>query len=208
MADLDQFVDSLCKNSFAIIDDFLPVHHYKQLLNLVGNIYEDGQFKTARIGRQQNTQHNQSIRRDKIYWLEKPSEHPAIHPYFEMLNKIIALLNQTLFLALVEFEAHLAVYQPGDFYRRHIDQFTDTSDRRISCVYYLNPGWQDNFGGELKLYNNQDQLLCTTLPLGNRFICFTSNLPHEVCETRQTRYSITSWLKIRSQVPVPLLINV
>ena len=48
----------------------------------------------------------------------------------------------------------------------------------------------------------QDELIQDITPCGNRFICFKSELPHEVCLTLQTRYSIAGWMKTRSVFPV------
>ena len=53
-------------------------------------------------------------------------------------------------------------------------------------------------GGQLNLYNQQDELIRAVFPEGNRFICFNSELPHEVALTHQTRYSITGWMKTRT----------
>ncbi|MBI2785834.1 MAG: 2OG-Fe(II) oxygenase, partial [Legionella longbeachae] len=78
------------------------------------------------------------------------------------------------------------------------DQFASQKTRKISCVYYLNSNWQLEFGGELKIYDEEGQLLQNVLPIENRFICFSSELPHEVCLTHQPRYSITGWMKTRS----------
>ena len=58
--------------------------------------------------------------------------------------------------------------------------------------------WKVEYGGELKLYTTDGQLIENVLPLENRFICFNSELPHEVCVTHQPRYSITGWMKTRS----------
>ena len=122
----------------------------------------------------------------------------AVNTYLSEIKKLSETLNQSLFLGLVDYEAHFSIYQPNNFYKKHVDQFATTQDRRISCVYYLNDEWREAFGGELKLYNKTDQLLANIMPIGNRFVCFNSDIPHEVCTAHQTRYSIAAWLKIRS----------
>jgi len=55
-------------------------------------------------------------------------------------------------IGLFEFECHFAHYAPGAFYRRHLDQFAGGGRRRVSTVLYLNSGWRDGDGGELRLY--------------------------------------------------------
>lgn len=192
---LDQLI---YQQGYALIDDFLSIDHANSLLNSAQKLNEEQQFTHAKIGGQAKAQHQQLIRRDKIYWLNEQSDDPAIQAYFMAIQKIAQHLNQSLFLGLFHFESHFAIYQVDDFYRKHIDQFATNLDRRISCVYYLNNHWQDNDGGELKLYDEQEQLVTTILPIVNRFICFNSHLLHEVCTTKKTRYSIAGWLKTRT----------
>lgn len=194
----NQIADDICLRGFHIIDNFLIPDHYHALQKSLSLLYESGSFQPAKIGNKSGKSTNTQIRNDEICWLDKSEDDVAIRGYFTEMDKLSGLLNQSLFLGLTNYEAHFAIYQPNNFYRKHIDQFATTKDRRISCVYYLNDDWQQAFGGELKLYDKEDQLLTQVLPIGNRFICFNSDLPHEVCTAYQTRYSIAAWLKVRS----------
>ncbi len=198
LIDNDLITNNLCTYGFHIIDDFLELHHYQSLRKVAKEMHNNGFFKSAKIGPIVNAQHNNTIRTDEICWLDECSAEPAIHAYLKQTTHVANILNQSLFLGLIEFETHFAAYQPGSFYKKHIDQFASKKTRKISCVYYLNEDWQDGFGGELKLYNKEDQLIQTVSPLPNRFICFNSELPHEVCLTHRSRYSITGWMKTRS----------
>lgn len=167
-------------------------------------MHHQGLFKSARVGPIVQAQQNNTIRTDEIYWLDEGSEEPAVQAYLKNAFQIAHILNQSLFLGLIEFETHFAAYHPGSFYKKHIDQFATKKTRKISCVYYLNEAWQEEFGGELKLYNKEGQLIQNVSPLANRFICFNSDLPHEVCLTHQPRYSIAGWMKTRSMSEVVL----
>lgn len=187
---------------YHIIDNFLALEHCRMLRTKAEFMHRQGQFKSAKIGHQLQANHNADIRRDSIYWLDDQLEDAAIHAYFTKIQTIADTLNQTLFLGLVDFETHFAIYQPGSFYKKHVDQFASTQERRISCVYYLNENWQESYAGQLKLFDKHDQLIVSVLPQANRFICFNSNIPHEVCETKQTRYSIAGWMKTRSMSQV------
>lgn len=191
-------IDNICNNGFHIIDDFLPTKHYQALIKGLKNKYKQGNFKLAKIGDARHANHQTEIRNDHIYWLDDSLESDAIQVYFDNMNMIKHELNQSLFLGLDTLEAHFAVYQTGSFYKKHIDQFKRTLDRRISCVYYLNQDWQSEHGGELVLYNKQDQPLATVNPVGNRLICFTSDLPHQVNIAHHIRYSIAAWMKVRA----------
>ncbi len=193
-----QIADAIYQHGFQIIDNLLADHHYRALYKTLETMHSNGQLHDAKIGNKHRATANANIRRDQISWLDEASEDPAIAAYFEEINNLRCILNRSLFLGLVDSEAHFAVYTPGSFYKKHVDQFLITPTRRISCVYYLNTEWRPELGGELKLYDQEDQLLHSVAPLANRLVCFSSELPHEVCTTYQTRYSIACWLKTRA----------
>lgn len=185
----------MCNQGFHIIDDFLNQEHFNALLTKVRTMHQQDLFRAARIGSQEQAQLNNTIRTDKLCWLDEHTAEPAVQAYIDEAMQIATLFNQQLYLGLTEFETHFAVYQPGTFYKKHIDQFATKKTRKISCVYYLNEAWHHDFGGELRLYTKENQFIQSVQPQGNRFICFNSELPHEVCKTNQTRYSIAGWMK-------------
>lgn len=187
-------IDNLCNQGFHIIENFLGEEHARQLRNnaLCGDA--DQRFRQARVGNS-SVSRQQEIRGDSILWLDPDEFDLAVNYYFQKINQISRELNNVLFMGLNQFETHYAIYQPGTFYKKHVDQFQNNKDRRISCVYYLNEGWKAEDGGALKVYNQEEQLLVSILPQADRFICFTSDLPHEVELTHQTRVSIAGWLK-------------
>lgn len=48
--------------------------------------------------------------------------------------------------------------------------------RRVNVILYLNPGWQDGWGGEFGLYDNKgEKLIKKIAPLHNRFMAFDTN---------------------------------
>lgn len=196
--------DHLYNNGFHVIDNFLEQQHYLELQALIQHLEDKELFKPAKIGQQHDKTQNATIRNDRILWLDEQKNHPAVDMYLTKLKQLSEQLNQSLFLGLMDYEAHFAIYQPNNFYKKHVDQFTATQERRISCVYYLNHEWQQAFGGELRLYDTNDHPLSTITPQGNRFVCFNSDIPHEVLTAYKTRYSITAWLKVR---PIHLRIN-
>lgn len=195
---LNQIDDSIYHKGFYISDAFLNDAHYKELRNILQKAYSNGNFKLAKIGLTSHANHQLTIRNDQIFWLDETMTNSGVQAYFNKMSGIQTKLNQTLFLGLNTIEAHFAVYKPGRFYKKHVDQFKENLDRRISCVYYLNENWQPEHGGELKLYDKEDNLLVNVEPRGNRFICFNSDLPHEVSVAHHIRYSIAGWLKVRA----------
>ncbi|KTD05896.1 2OG-Fe(II) oxygenase [Legionella gratiana] len=199
MIDSELLIHNLCTQGFHIIEDFLEFNQCQLIQEKAHEMYTQGLFRGAKIGLNLDSQNNKTIRADEIFWLDEYEENPAIQNYLKRIQQLAQLLNQELFLGLHEFETHLAAYQPGSYYKKHIDQFAMKKNRKISCVYYLNKDWRPELGGELKLYNQEEQLIQVILPQENRFICFSSELPHEVCQTHRPRYSIAGWLKTRSE---------
>lgn len=202
MINAELITQDICKQGYHIIDAFLAEPEHQALSNTIHTLYQQGQLNQARIGRASQTQQNNLIRNDAISWLEEGSPDPATQAYFKKTHELAYILNQSLYLGLSVFESHFAAYAPGSYYKKHIDQFASTQDRKISCVYYLNQHWEPQYGGELKLYNTHNELIYSLLPQGNRFICFNSELPHEVCLTHVPRFSIAGWMKTRPLNPI------
>ncbi|MFO2970548.1 2OG-Fe(II) oxygenase [Legionella pneumophila serogroup 10] len=194
----DLIAHNIGTQRFHIIDEFLEEEHYHSLRNMANELKQQNLFRNAKIGQHLQAQQNDEIRSDQIFWIDADSPSPSIQAYLKKLVCLGNILNQTMYLGLVEFETHFAIYLPGTFYRKHVDQFESTKTRKISFVYYLNETWQTEFGGELLLYNIEDKLIQNISPVGNRLVCFDSELPHEVHPTHQTRFSMTGWMKTRS----------
>jgi SM-20-related protein len=105
-------------------------------------------------------------------------------------------------LGLFELEAHLAVYPPGSFYRRHLDQFPGVGERTVTTILYLNQDWIQPGGGQLRLYTGpvDQRRYEEVLPLGGRLVTFLSaRFLHEVLPARRDRLSITGWFKKRDR---------
>ena len=158
----------------------LKYEQYQLLRTTAQELYKQGLYRSAKIGLKVASHKNDAIRTDEILWLENNETNTAIQFYLEQIKQLLQLFNQSLFLGLNEFETHFANYQPGTFYKKHIDEY----------------------GGALMLYNKEEQLLQQVAPLENRFICFNSELPHEVSITHQPRYSLTGWMKTRALEPI------
>jgi hypothetical protein len=61
----------------------------------------------------------------------------------------------------------------------HVDgNYHDASglNRRLNAIIYLNPGWQDGWGGEFGLYDSTgDNLIKKVAPICNRLVIFDTN---------------------------------
>lgn len=153
-------------------------------------------LQPAGVGRGGDYQRNQDIRRDKIHWLE-PGE-PAVTEFLSWMDRLRTALNQRLFLGLFDYECHFAVYEPGDFYQKHLDAFKGAKGRRLSTVFYLNSDWSELDAGKLVLYDEAgEQILERVAPKNGRLVIFLSEeFPHEVLPAKRTRFSIAGWFRV------------
>ena len=154
-------------------------------------------FYAASIGRGPEQSHDEALRSDKIAWIHKEDSLAA--PWHQWTADLQRYLNRRLFLGLFSFESHLAVYEPGDFYRIHVDAFRGQSNRRLSLVAYLNPDWQSGQGGELVIYHPQHAgvELRKVAPLWGTLVVFLSEeFPHEVLPTIGERKSVAGWFRV------------
>lgn len=149
----------------------------------------------AGIGRKFDFQKNALVRGDEILWLEKDSKDPFERAFFDQVELFIQYLNRTCYTGINDYEFHYAYYEPGSFYKRHLDQFKSNRARKFSLVTYLNQDWKAEDGGRLSLYFADGEK--EVLPLGGQAVFFKSDeIEHEV-HPSATRYrlSIAGWLK-------------
>ena len=81
------------------------------------------------------------VRTDRVSWLDPLTAGAAQRQYLQALEELRLAINRLLLLGLYEFEGHLAIYPPGSYYRKHLDQFRDIGSRIVTCVLYLNRDW-------------------------------------------------------------------
>lgn len=187
---LEQLLDSIAEKGWYVWDDFLTLEQVKLLKNCASD-----DWQRARIGRNEDTQRASEIRRDKIQWLDSDMGKP-VQDYLERMEFIRREVNQALFLGLFEYEAHFAQYEVGDFYKKHLDAFRGNESRKLTTVFYMNEDWRDANGGELKVYDLNDQLIQTIAPIAGRLVVFLSEqFPHEVLPAHAKRYSIAGWFR-------------
>jgi SM-20-related protein len=193
---LDTIADTLVKTGIIVIADFLPKKLTSALYNFVTSL-PDSEFKQAGIGRQNDLQLNTQIRSDQTRWLNQNSE--PEQAYLIIMEQLRHQLNERLFLGLKDYESHFAHYAIGSQYHQHLDAFQGQSNRIVTSVFYLNPDWTDNDGGQLVVFNpeNQQQETLRILPSFGTLVLFLSErFPHEVLIAQRERYSISGWFRI------------
>ncbi|WP_407929711.1 2OG-Fe(II) oxygenase [Kangiella shandongensis] len=156
------------------------------------------EFDSAGIGRQVDHMLNSFVRTDEICWIDGSSETGA--RWLEWTSALRRFLNARLLLGLFSFESHYAHYAPGDFYKRHFDAFKGESNRVLSLVIYLNPGWLPDDSGELVIYRDELDMEGTKVtPSFGTLVAFLSEeFPHEVLPAARDRYSIAGWYRLNT----------
>ncbi|GAB4228884.1 MAG: 2OG-Fe(II) oxygenase family protein [Ekhidna sp.] len=185
-------VDTLSEQGYVVVDDFLPPALYHKTRSFFMQKMEEEAFHRAGLGSVFNNQIDTSIRGDFTYWLDRARDE-ELSDLFGVISETISVFNQYCFLCLSGYEFHLAHYPAGTFYKRHLDQFKDSNNRMISVIIYLNEGWKDGDGGELRIFEPDKETLVQ--PYANRCVMFkNAEIPHEVTLTNVSRYSLTGWL--------------
>jgi SM-20-related protein len=197
---IDDIADALAQRGYIQLQPFLPEQLAGQLMHEAKHLASI-EFTPAGIGRNNSQQLNSQVRTDSTFWLNGNSA--PQQAYLECMEYLRIGLNRRLFMGLSDFECHFSHYSTGDFYQRHFDVFKgDTKQpgntRVLSTVFYLNPEWVKNDGGELLLYvDEQVSPLLIMPPLFNGCVIFLSDtFPHEVLTSRSDRYSIAGWYRV------------
>ena len=195
----ENIVDDLVNKGYSIQLNNLPAFIVDALLRCQATISEE-EYKTAGIGRADDFQHATEVRGDEICWITGSTEEGKLWlSWCEALQKYI---NRTLFMGLFSFESHFACYEPGKFYKRHVDAFRGQSNRVLSLVAYLNNNWSEEEGGALKLYiDENDNEGVTVMPQMGTFVVFLSEqFPHEVLPSTRERHSVAGWYCVNGSV--------
>lgn len=186
---IDKLLDALTTCGWYVWDDFLSS---SSIAEMKAAIPEDA-LQAARIGHQSSLHNNKNVRGDLTVWLD-PDMGEAIEHYLMKMDAVRLAMNAALYMGLKEFETHFCRYPKGAFYQKHNDNPRAQSRRKITTVLYLNEDWQAGDGGELVVYDQQDNPLITLEPVAGRMVFFLSEaFPHEVLPTQTTRESIAGW---------------
>ena len=190
----EDLIASYIENKVGISEHFLSTdlaHNLRQ--NLIV-LKQKSLLMQAGIGNSEKVSYDGAIRSDSIYWLDKKHNNAFENEFLAQIEAFIVYLNQSCYAGITGYEFHYSLYEPGDFYLKHLDQFKNNPSRKYSMISYLNSNWKESDGGELLIHqldNNQK-----IAPTQGKTVFFKSDeLVHEVLVTRNTRMSITGWLK-------------
>ncbi|KAI9018650.1 hypothetical protein CLU79DRAFT_759723 [Phycomyces nitens] len=152
---------------------------------------------------------DENARDDTIVWLN-PAKKDETN-----ISKILEFFEGPLHHDIAEMirlngktEYQLAHYHPREaHYERHRDAFpvddpSDTHQRRVTAIVYLNPGWSHGDGGELKLFGQlekhglRESADRVVQPVLGRIVLFLSGVvDHAVMNATKDRFALTAWLR-------------
>lgn len=191
-----QIVD-LTQSGWFAQDNFLSADLCQELITDFKNLQSQGLLQQAAVGRGGHRILAQDVRTDHTFWLT--GETPAQAQCLNLMDQVRQQLNRELFLGLSDYEAHYACYQAGGFYKKHFDSFKGGRNRIVSTVLYLTPGWREEEGGHLIIYDSaeHDRERARISPVVGTLACFMSeDIPHEVLPPKRERISIAGWFRV------------
>lgn len=154
-----------------------------------------GRLRASSTGRADG-RHATGLRGDATLWLDDPGCGEAASALVLALEVMKVALNRRLTLGLDEVEAQFAHYPPGAGYARHLDRFRSDDARVLSLVLYLNDGWPEGAGGELRLHLPGG--VRDIVPgMGTAVLFLSADIEHEVLAATLPRYSIAAWFRQR-----------
>lgn len=190
----ESLIDSYVETKVGQADHFLNTTLAANLKANFASLCSNKAFHQAGIGNYAVQHHDNLIRSDKIYWLDRKHDNPHENDFFDLMDQFVLYLNATCYTGITGYEFHYALYETGAFYKKHFDQFKDDHGRAFSMIMYLNTDWVAADGGELCVYHPDH--VQSIAPQNGKCVFFKSReLEHEVLITHRSRWSITGWLK-------------
>jgi SM-20-related protein len=189
----EELISGFLEKRVGLSNEFLSVDLANNLKSNLVSLYEKEALRFAGIGNDV-LNHDPKIRRDKIFWLDRKYNNLNENLFFDLIDDFVIYLNRTCFAGIKSYEFHYALFEKGAFYKKHLDQFKTDEGRAFSMIMYLNEGWAEGDGGELKIYQETGIQIIT--PNNQKCVFFKSDeLEHEVLVSNVKRFSVTGWLK-------------
>ncbi len=193
----DSELTQLAEQQWLCKKDVFSPEQLKKLQQIAHNRWQQGQFRSARIGRGHEQQEQKNIRSDEILWLD-PMD-PELLFFAEICNKMQTELAQGLMLPIQNYELHWARYPANSGgYDEHLDQSNAKDlfhgERLITLVLYLNDSWQSEDGGQLKM-RLPDKIMTIEPQCGTLMLFRSDSLWHQVIPAKKDRWSLTGWFR-------------
>ena len=194
---IESVVEELADRGWCATGALISAGEARELAVEAIELFARGEFRVAGVGRGSDWRLRPEIRTDRVRWIDPTRPTPAQSRYLERMEELRLELNRALYLGLFEFEAHLAVFPAGSFYRRHLDRSPSAPLRAVSCITYLNEDWQAEEGGALRLYLEADRFVDVLPEIGVTALFLSDRFEHEVLPATRDRAAVTGWFRQR-----------
>lgn len=194
------FALSSAAHGMCVVDGFLGA---EEAASLSCRVRERGldDLAPARMGAQHKWR-DETARGDRMAWVTAAWDRRTMFSaLFAKLRLLQAQLRRNMRHMSDKVSVQLAAY-PGTGeggYVRHSDVGA-SSERLVTALFYLNPGWSARNGGQLRVFlpqldGPQDELsVADVLPVADRLVLFRSDVEHQVLPCRGAeRWAVTCW---------------
>nr|XP_002731455.2 PREDICTED: egl nine homolog 1-like [Saccoglossus kowalevskii] len=195
----DYVAKCMNQHGICVVDNFLGDMPGEEILKEVQDLQSRGTFQDGQLVSSKGVQSSQNIRGDQITWVDgtEPGS-KAISYLVSSMDTLLMYCGQRLKPVSIRgrTKAMVACYPgSGKGYVRHVDN-PNEDGRCITCIYYLNKGWDSReTGGLLRIYPEGRSEVANIEPIFDRLLFFWSDRrnPHEVLPAYAIRYAITVW---------------
>ncbi|WP_317900107.1 2OG-Fe(II) oxygenase [Aurantibacillus circumpalustris] len=192
--DFENLITRYLSTQIGITEDFFSKILTAQLKENLLTLYSQNSLLAAGTGNNKAVMHNNEVRSDAIYWLDRKHNNASEDAFFDRIDDFISYLNKTCYTGITSCEFQYSFYETGSFYTKHLDRFKNNSSRVFSMVSYLNSDWEHKDGGHLIVQQTVGEQKIA--PTQGKTVFFKSDeLLHEVEVTHAPRMSIAGWLK-------------
>lgn len=198
-----QFALDLNKSKYAVLDGFLDSIQVSSLLYELeaeddGGEYDEdiedeaeGEEDVLEITYSAKTQ--RAMRKNKIFWQEDDFGED-VDDLQQMMLSLVRQLNSSYGFSFKLIEARLGIYEPGKLISKS-DEAEESLKKynTVSFVIYLNSDWDEEDGGQLRLFLDKDNIEEID-PVAGRLVFVGDNLDYEITEVNTRRLGVTGVL--------------
>jgi len=152
----------------------------------------DGGLTPAQVGRGAERQAVPTVRGDRTRWIDPGAPPPGLDPLITCFHTVRDVFNAAAWLGLDRLDVQLAAYPAGAGYDRHLDAFRGRGSRRLTAIWYANPGWTDADGGALRVWRG-DAAFDLSPTLDRLVVFLADRVPHAVQPGARVRRAATAW---------------
>jgi SM-20-related protein len=196
----DALIASLAENGYAAADSLFDPALIAALAAELAAMESAGTLAAAGVGRAAGLRQDGDIRRAAIRWFDGGTE--AERRFLGVAEQLRIAINRRLFIGLFDFECNFIAYPTGGFYGRHLDSLAGARNRVVSLVVYLDPGWQAEDGGALRLWTSpgdEGPAAAEIVPQAGRVVLMMAEeIPHEVLPAHRPRHAIAGWWRVNA----------